>query len=226
MAAPDAPPLIVVVRPTPDQEATRRPAERVRAQRQASRAALREAAKLAGCPDRAFEKSGPRGKPIPTAAGWHWSISHDASLVAAVVSRDRPMGVDLERIELRRRLLVERVADAEERSILGETEERPLEAFGFARLWTSKEAVLKAEQIGLPGLKACRVTGIDGPHRTRLEYAGEPRAVVHTRIGTHLVSLCLEEAEPSRVVWQLPAGVGASNGVVFPMGPGRPAASP
>ncbi|WP_145199078.1 4'-phosphopantetheinyl transferase superfamily protein [Planctomycetes bacterium Poly30] len=196
--------LIAVVRPTPHQESTRPAPERVAAQRAASRAALREAARLAACPDTQFQKSGERGRPIPTASGWHWSISHDATFVAAVLSRRGPLGIDLERIALRRRLLVERVADTNERAELGETADHALDAFGFARLWTSKEAVLKAEQIGLPGLTECKLTGLDGEWRTRLTYRGEPRSVVHTRIGSHLVSLS-STAPFRRVLWDRPA---------------------
>ncbi|MGK0483998.1 MAG: phosphopantetheinyl transferase, partial [Planctomycetota bacterium] len=180
-----------------------RPApERVAAQRAASRAALREAAARAGCPDGCFEKSGERGPPIPTANGWHWSISHDASFVAAVVSSRGPLGIDLERIALRRRLLVERVADDDERAELGETEDAPLDANGFARLWTSKEAVLKAEQIGLPGLAHCKLRQVDGPWRTRMTYRAEARDVVHTRVASHLVSLS-STAPFQRVLWCL-----------------------
>ncbi len=195
--------LIAVIRPTPQQEPERPAPERVAAQRAASRAALAEAAAAAGCPDTAFEKSSERGRPVPTASGWHWSISHDATFVAAVVSKRGPLGIDLERIALRRRLLVERVADESEREALGETPGQPLEALGFARLWTSKEAVLKAEQIGLPGLKDCKLTVPDGPWLTWLTYDGEERSVVHTTIGAHLVSLS-STAPFCRVLWLRP----------------------
>ncbi|MEM9801560.1 MAG: 4'-phosphopantetheinyl transferase superfamily protein [Planctomycetota bacterium] len=199
-------PLYVVVRPTPDQERERPAPERVAAQRSAARAALAVAAELADCPDRAFEKSGPRGKPLPTAAGWRWSISHDAGLVAAVVAPGFRVGVDLERIALRRRLLVERVADPDERAILGEGDE-PLDAMGFARLWTAKEAVLKAETIGLPGLGRCRVVGAPSSLEVDVTYGGEPRTVLHTRVDDRLVSLCAVplDGRLSHVVWDVPS---------------------
>lgn len=196
--------LIAVVRPTPDQEPDRPAPERVAAQRTASRAALAEAAVFAGCPGEEFKKSGERGRPIPSQGGWHWSISHDSTFVAAVVSKRGPLGIDLERIALRRRLLVERVADEQERAALGETPDAALEALGFARLWTSKEAVLKAEQIGLPGLKDCKLTVADGPWLTRLTYRGGGRHVVHTQVGSHLVSLA-STAPFRRVLWLRPA---------------------
>ena len=195
--------IIAVVRATPDQEPERPAPERVAAQRASSRAALSEAAAAAGCPDVVFDKSSERGRPIPTATGWHWSISHDATFVAAALSKRGPLGIDLERVALRRRLLVERVADQSEREALGESASQSLEAPGFARLWTSKEAVLKAEQIGLPGLKDCKLTVPDGPWLTWLTYRGKPRSVVHTRIDSHLVSLS-SSAPFRRVLWLRP----------------------
>ena len=195
--------LIAVVRRTPDQEPERPAPERVAAQRAASRAALAEAALAAGCGDSTFSKSGERGHPVPTASGWHWSISHDATFVAAALSKRGPLGIDLERIALRRRLLVERVADEAEREALGETPEEPLDALGFARLWTSKEAVLKAEQIGLPGLSDCKVSLAENPWLTRLTFRGEPRHVVHTVQDSHLVSLS-STAPFERVLWLRP----------------------
>ncbi|MEL6429376.1 MAG: 4'-phosphopantetheinyl transferase superfamily protein [Planctomycetota bacterium] len=193
--------LHVVVAATPDQEPDRPAPERVHAQRAGARTALSKAASIAGCPDAAFEKSSPRGRPVPTAGGWHWSISHDRTLVAAAVWRHGPVGVDLERIELRRRLLVERVSTAEERELLGETEEVPLDALGFARLWTTKEAVVKAEGIGLPGMQNCRIVAVPGRAFVRATYAGAPRDVWQTTVGGELVSACILGVSPARVVW-------------------------
>ena len=195
--------IYVVVARTPGQSPDRPAPERVADQRRAARCALSTAAKRAGCLDATFEKSSARGRPEPTANGWHWTISHDATFVAAAVRRAGPIGVDLEKIELRRRLLVERVANPEERRILGEGDE-PLDALGFARLWTSKEAVLKAERIGLPGLDRCRVAAVRSGVETELRYDEAIRRVWHTRVENHLVSLCLAGyLAPRRVVWHV-----------------------
>ncbi len=198
-------PVIVAIARTPDQD---RPApERVLAQRRSAREALALGAHRAGCPDTAFEKSSPRGKPVPTASGWRWSISHDATFVAGTVHPTDDIGVDLERIALRRRMLVERVANGTERKLLGESTsgQGEIDALGFARLWTSKEAVLKAEGVGIAGLSACRLTGLFGPAVTELTYRGERRLVQHTRIDEHLVSYCRKGAtETERIVWMMP----------------------
>lgn len=195
-------PVHVVVLATPDQD--QEAPVRVRAQRRASREALALAARIAGCPDQAFEKSDPRGAPVPTASGWHWTLSHDRWFVAGAVHPTSPLGVDLEKIALRRRALVERVADENERALMGEGQE-PLDAHGFARLWTTKEAVLKAESIGIPGLAHAKVCGTGGPHLTHTTYEGTPRIVQHTALAQHLVSLCVRDAEaPIPIVWHLP----------------------
>lgn len=199
------PTVIVAIARTPGQD---RPApERVIAQRSSARGALAVAARRAGCPDKAFEKSSPRGKPVPTAAGWRWSISHDATFVAGTVHPTCDIGVDLELIALRRRMLVERVANEAERRLLGESEATggAIDALGFARLWTAKEAVLKAEGVGIAGLSACRLTGLFGPSVTELTYRGEPRLVQHTRIEDHLVSYCRKGAtETDPIAWLCP----------------------
>ena len=191
MSTAAGPPLTlrVVVRETPNQERSRPPKERVLAQRAAARAALAEAAELAGCPDRAFEKTGPRGKPLPTASGWRWSITHDATLVAAVVAPGFLVGIDVEEIVLRRDLLIERVAGADERRILSQDGE-PFTALGFARLWTAKEAVLKAELIGLPGLGRCTVVGAPSEMQVELTYDDAPRLAQQARFEEQIISVC------------------------------------
>lgn len=200
--------IIVAIARTPSQD---RPApERVIAQRSSAREALAVGAQRAGCPDTTFEKSSPRGKPIPTAAGWRWSISHDATFVAGTVHANDDIGVDLELIALRRRMLVERVANEAERRLLGESEATgsAIDALGFARLWTAKEAVLKAEGVGIAGLSACRLTGLFGPSVTELTYRGERRLAQHTRIEDHLVSYCRKGATDTEpIVWLCPPPV-------------------
>lgn len=193
--------IFVQVLRTPDQERTRPAGERVLAQRAAARRALDLVAARAGCPDRVFQKTAERGPPIPTESGWHWTITHDATYVAAAVDRTAPLGVDVERNELRRRVLVERVADERERALLGERDGGSLDGASFARLWTGKEAVLKAERIGIPGLSKCRVVDAPDEPRTELEYDGAPRHVSFIRAANHTVSLCSLAPGERQVVW-------------------------
>jgi 4'-phosphopantetheinyl transferase len=92
-----------------------------------------------------------RGKPYaPALAGIDFNLSHARDHALIAIARDQPLGVDLERIDrkldaqdLARRFFSKREADALE--AMPETER----ATAFLRLWTCKEAVLKALGAGI-----------------------------------------------------------------------------
>ncbi len=148
--------LLVVVRRTPGQEPERPARERVAAQRSSARKALDEAAAKVGLAVEHWPQEEDGGRPLPV-DGWHWSISHDSTLVAAALDRC-PVGVDLEQVAQRRAALKDRVADEAERELLA-----PFDALNFTRLWTAKEAVLKAAaELGLGPVK------VDGMNSARL----------------------------------------------------------
>ncbi|HEV7491722.1 MAG TPA: 4'-phosphopantetheinyl transferase superfamily protein [Rhodanobacteraceae bacterium] len=92
-----------------------------------------------------------RGKPYaPALAGIDFNLSHARDHVLIAIARNQPLGVDLERVDRRieivdlaRRYFARAEADALE--ALPETA-RPA---AFLRLWTCKEAVLKAIGEGL-----------------------------------------------------------------------------
>ena len=82
----------------------------------------------------------------------HFNISHSGDALALAISRSQPLGVDLEHhrrprrvIELSRRFFAPHEADAMER--LPEAERQ----IAFLRLWTRKEALVKAEGTGIAG---------------------------------------------------------------------------
>jgi 4'-phosphopantetheinyl transferase len=90
----------------------------------------------------------------PSIAGWadapHFSLSHTAGLALLVITREGPVGVDVERIRPLERLL--EVA----RSFFSAGEVAALEEIApaardvaFLRCWTRKEAVVKALGMGL-----------------------------------------------------------------------------
>lgn len=189
------PPLLVLVRPTPGQQRARPPRERVAAQSLAARDALREAAARVGCHAREFHQVEPGGRPLPV-DGWHWSISHDDTWVAAVL-HTAPVGVDLERVAGRRAALHERVAGAEERALL-----EPWDALAFTRLWTAKEAVLKAAGVGIAELSSCRLRAVDGEDLL-LDHRGEARRVRQRRFREHVLAVHAGD-EPLEVRWDLP----------------------
>ena len=91
-----------------------------------------------------------RGKAHVRGDALHFNISHSGGALALAVSRAQPLGVDLEHqrrprrvVELARRWFAPHEADALAR--LPEAERQT----AFLRLWTCKEAVVKAEGGGL-----------------------------------------------------------------------------
>jgi 4'-phosphopantetheinyl transferase len=102
-------------------------------------------------------RTGPAGKPyVKGAPGFHFSISHTRSAVAAVLS-DEPAGVDVERIREIDLGIAPSVFSEKELSLLvGSPEDRYRV---FLDIWTKKEARLKRCGTGLTGdLKACDIT--------------------------------------------------------------------
>jgi 4'-phosphopantetheinyl transferase len=92
-----------------------------------------------------------RGKPYaPALPGFDFNLSHAREHILIAVARRQPLGVDLERID--RRIEIEDLArrffsgnEADALSALPEALRLP----GFLRLWTCKEALLKAIGAGL-----------------------------------------------------------------------------
>jgi 4'-phosphopantetheinyl transferase len=92
-----------------------------------------------------------RGKPYaPSLAGIDFNLSHARDHVVIAIAHNQPLGVDLERVD--RRIEIEGLA----RRYFSNTEADALEALpaelrlpAFLRLWTCKEAVLKALGAGI-----------------------------------------------------------------------------
>lgn len=118
----------------------------------AARAALRLIlGQASGLPARrlAFERSA-QGKPRLQGGGPHFNLSHSGQIALIAVSRHAPVGVD---VEQRHRL---GDLDGMARLVMSRSEVaafRQLPEFrrgaAFLRLWTRKEAALKAEGSGL-----------------------------------------------------------------------------
>jgi 4'-phosphopantetheinyl transferase len=97
---------------------------------------------------------GPSGKPCLPASGdggtIHFNVSHSEDIALIALSREREVGVDVERV----RWLIEldgiaarEFAPAERRALLRATSTERLAL--FYRYWTLKEAHVKAEGVGL-----------------------------------------------------------------------------
>lgn len=102
------------------------------------------------------------GKPVITDQV-HFNVSHSGDLILMAVSSQRPVGVDVER-----RRHVPRVGALEQRW-LTETERRDFttlrglgvdESDAFLRVWSLKEARLKALGVGISGASAAPVSSV------------------------------------------------------------------
>ncbi|MEU1758690.1 4'-phosphopantetheinyl transferase family protein [Micromonospora sp. NPDC005686] len=136
-----------------------------RARADAHRIGRRLVAAYAACaPDRQVWAHDARGRPLVVEpGGLQVSLSHAEAVVAAALSWDVPVGVDVERLRpLADRAGLARTAlsDVEQRSV----DEAP-EALRDARVlrfWTRKEAVAKALGTGLATDLRAIVTTVDG----------------------------------------------------------------
>jgi 4'-phosphopantetheinyl transferase len=93
------------------------------------------------------------GKPIVT-EGVHFNVSHSGDLVLLAVSDDQPVGVDIERKRpvLKVNALTQRWLSDLERANLARLRELGIdESDSFLRIWSLKEAQLKALGVGISG---------------------------------------------------------------------------
>ena len=107
--------------------------------------------------------AGPTGKPVledqqsgPHSLRFNLSHSHGRMLVAVANGRD--VGVDLEQVRnnFEPLKLAERFyTQAEYESI--KSQPVPEQAVQFTRLWVAKEALLKAQGVGIPSLQQCQI---------------------------------------------------------------------
>ncbi|GIK16756.1 MAG: hypothetical protein BroJett003_17200 [Planctomycetota bacterium] len=123
--------------------------ERMHRQREAAAQALDESARLSGLPRLTWDRDA-AGVPVFD-RGVCWSLSHKTSVAAGVVATT-PVGLDVEIIEPRNPGLWDYVSTPWEQTLLAERDWPT-----FFRLWTAKEAVLKANRVGLSKLDACRL---------------------------------------------------------------------
>lgn len=165
--------------------------ERVLRQRRMSRLALARAAELGGAQSGDWPQR-PDGAPLPR-DGWHWSVSHKRHFVAAVVAR-QPVGIDIERITPRGDGLHELAGTPDEWALLG--------GHGwpeFFRLWTAKEAVLKAGGWGLARFASCRLIEVPNSWQLVLTDGDRPVRVQHLSVEDHLTTVTCDD---QTIEWQ------------------------
>jgi 4'-phosphopantetheinyl transferase len=113
-----------------------------------------------------------KGVPLPV-GGVHWSLTHKSDVVGGVAAL-LPVGLDLETIRPVNDALMTKVADADEWLLVNGDRLR-----NFFRLWTAKEAVLKAVGKGIAGLSRCKIVKIVDDTRMTLVYDEIPWSLVH-----------------------------------------------
>ena len=87
------------------------------------------------------------GKPY-IAGGPYFSISHCKEGIAVAVD-EQPVGIDIEAVRHAEQDLIERVMNEEEKSKVESQKSKEERDREFTRLWTQKEAVVKAQGTGI-----------------------------------------------------------------------------
>ncbi len=178
-------PMYPVLMPIPrDTAATA--AQRVNRQRAYARLALRRCAHLSQAPENGWRKDAD-DVPLPQ-EGYYWSVSHKKRWAAAVIG-DRPIGIDIEHIAPRRATMIDALADHAEWEVIGD---RSWHA--FFRLWTAKEAALKANGVGIGQLSACRLLEVRGDHHMIVEYGRRPWRIEHYYHDDHVAAVTCDGA--------------------------------
>ncbi len=120
----------------------------------------------------AFER-GASGKPRLRGGGSHFNLSHSGSVALIAVCAHAPVGVDVEQgrrlgdLEGMARLVMSDLELAAFRRLPG-----PERGSAFLRLWTRKEAALKAEGSGLLADPREVMVGLDAAPRRNVEVNG------------------------------------------------------
>lgn len=123
-----------------------------------------------------------KGVPLPV-NGVHWSLSHKSDVVGAVAA-PLPVGIDLETIRPVSDALLTKIADDDEWHLIDGDRQR-----NFFRLWTAKEAVLKAVGRGIAGLSRCRMVRVVDDTCMIVTYEETRWSVVHFWFDGHVAAL-------------------------------------
>lgn len=169
-----------------------KPPERVQQQRSAARKALSHCAEIAGAPADGWQQS-PGGAPLPNGE-FYWSISHKRHWAAAAIAR-APIGIDVEEIVPRRDSLLDEVVSAEDwHKLGGRTWDN------FFRLWTAKEATLKANSVGIGHLSKCKLEKVIDDLHIETTFNGKLWHVEQLRWNHHIAAVTSGERP---VHWEL-----------------------
>ncbi len=169
-----------VILPVP-QDAPVRTSAHVRRQRDAARLALHRCAKRSRAPLEGWTKNAD-DVPLPN-AGFHWSVSHSRHWAAAVIM-DRPVGIDIEHVVPRERGLHSALAGDAEWELMGDRS-----WLSFFRLWTAKEATLKANGTGISRFSACQLVEVRDEDHLAFDYGGRTWHIEHFYHADHIAAV-------------------------------------
>ncbi len=132
-----------------------------------------------------------KGVPLPSGE-YHWSISHKPEYVTGVVSLEK-IGIDIEKLRPYSKGLEKKVADIKEWNLCKSDRSELL-----FRYWTAKEAVLKAEGMGLSGLSACKVVKVIDETNLIVNFRNQNRLIEHFFCKNHVAAIVKDN---HRVEW-------------------------
>lgn len=184
--------LYPVILPVPESDRYLKGRDKVQALSRLARSALTISSERSGMTLNALPKD-ENGVPLPV-EGVYWSLTHKSDIVGGVAS-PLPVGMDLETIRPVSGALLAKVADADEWQRVGGEQQRQ-----FFRLWTAKEAVLKAVGKGMAGLSRCRVKAVVDDTRMMLTYDKTSWPVAHFWFDGHVAAVTPHHLD---VVWTL-----------------------
>ena len=133
-------------------------------------------------------KKDDQGVPLPF-DGHYWSLTHKPKYVGAVISLQKT-GIDIEEVRSMSDPMFQRVASGREWQLGGGRSESL-----FFRFWTAKEAVLKAEGVGMAGLSNCVVTRLSGPQYLEITYQQKKYLIEHVYFNGHIASVVKNKLE-------------------------------
>jgi 4'-phosphopantetheinyl transferase len=129
-----------------------------------------------------------QGVPLPF-DGHYWSLTHKPKYVGAVISLQKT-GIDIEEVRSMSDPMFQRVASDREWRLGGGCSETL-----FFRFWTAKEAVLKAEGVGMAGLSNCVVTRLSGRQYLEITYQQKRYLIEHVYFNGHIASVVKNKLE-------------------------------
>ena len=119
----------------------------------------------------------------------YWSLTHKPKYVGAVISLQR-VGIDVEEIKPISDAMFKRIATDSEWQLAVDCSEQL-----FFRYWTAKEAVLKAEGLGMAGLSRCTIMQIHDQHHLEITCLDKRYVIEHFYFNGHIAAVVQNHLE-------------------------------